>query len=248
MPRLNKYLSEAGVCSRREADRLIQAGKVTVDGRKAVPGMQVEPGQVVKVGKKEIREKNRKVVLAVYKPAGIVCTEDRREKKNIIRYLDYPVRVTYAGRLDKNSEGLLIMTNDGDLINGMMRARFLHEKEYQVKVDRPVTEEFLKKMREGVHIRDEEKGLDEVTRPCQAKAIGKYTFSITLTQGLNRQIRRMCEACGYKAERLLRVRIMNIRLGNMKPGDVRELSEQELKELYGEIKAGQDAGTGRDLK
>lgn len=248
MPRLNKYLSEAGVCSRREADRLIQAGKVTVDGRKAVPGMQVDPGQVVKVGKKEIREKNRKVVLAVYKPAGIVCTEDRREKKNIIRYLDYPVRVTYAGRLDKNSEGLLIMTNDGDLINGMMRARFLHEKEYQVKVDRPVTEEFLKKMREGVHIRDEEKGLDEVTRPCQAKAIGKYTFSITLTQGLNRQIRRMCEACGYKVERLLRVRIMNIRLGNMKPGDVRELSEQELKELYGEIKAGQDAGTGRDLK
>ena len=248
MPRLNKYLSEAGVCSRREADRLIQAGKVTVDGRKAVPGMQVEPGQVVKVGKKEIREKNRKVVLAVYKPAGIVCTEDRREKKNIIRYLDYPVRVTYAGRLDKNSEGLLIMTNDGDLINGMMRARFLHEKEYQVKVDRPVTEEFLKKMREGVHIRDEEKGLDEVTRPCQAKAIGKYTFSITLTQGLNRQIRRMCEACGYKVERLLRVRIMNIRLGNMKPGDVRELSEQELKELYGEIKASQDAGTGRDLK
>ena len=248
MPRLNKYLSEAGVCSRREADRLIQAGKVTVDGRKAVPGMQVEPGQVVKVGKKEIREKNRKVVLAVYKPAGIVCTEDRREKKNIIRYLDYPVRVTYAGRLDKNSEGLLIMTNDGDLINGMMRARFLHEKEYQVKVDRPVTEEFLKKMREGVHIRDEEKGLDEVTRPCHAKAIGKYTFSITLTQGLNRQIRRMCEACGYKVEQLLRVRIMNIRLGNMKPGDVRELSEQELKELYGEIKAGQDAGTGRDLK
>ena len=248
MPRLNKYLSEAGVCSRREADRLIQAGKVTVDGRKAVPGMQAEPGQVVKVGKKEIREKNRKVVLAVYKPAGIVCTEDRREKKNIIRYLDYPVRVTYAGRLDKNSEGLLIMTNDGDLINGMMRARFLHEKEYQVKVDRPVTEEFLKKMREGVHIRDEEKGLDEVTRPCQAKAIGKYTFSIILTQGLNRQIRRMCEACGYKVERLLRVRIMNIRLGNMKPGDVRELSEQELKELYGEIKAGQDAGTGRDLK
>lgn len=248
MPRLNKYLSEAGICSRREADRLIQAGKVTVDGRKAVPGMQVEPGQVVKVGKKEIREKNRKVVLAVYKPAGIVCTEDHREKKNIIRYLDYPVRVTYAGRLDKNSEGLLIMTNDGDLINGMMRARFLHEKEYQVKVDRPVTEEFLKKMREGVHIRDEEKGLDDVTRPCQAKAIGKYTFSITLTQGLNRQIRRMCEACGYKVERLLRVRIMNIRLGNMKPGDVRELSEQELKELYGEIKAGQDAGTGRDLK
>ena len=248
MVRLNKYLSEAGVCSRREADRLILSGQVTVDGQRAVPGMQVTDSQEVRVGKKVIRRKEEKVILAFYKPAGIVCTEDRREKKNIIRYLDYPVRVTYAGRLDKNSEGLLIMTNDGDLINGMMRARFLHEKEYQVKVDRPVTEEFLKKMREGVHIRDEEKGLDEVTRPCQAKAIGKYTFSITLTQGLNRQIRRMCEACGYKVERLLRVRIMNIRLGNMKPGDVRELSEQELKELYGEIKAGQDAGTGRDLK
>lgn len=232
MPRLNKYLSEAGVCSRREADRLIQAGKVTVDGRKAVPGMQVEPGQVVKVGKKEIREKNRKVVLAVYKPAGIVCTEDRREKKNIIRYLDYPVRVTYAGRLDKNSEGLLIMTNDGDLINGMMRARFLHEKEYQVKVDRPVTEEFLKKMREGVHIRDEEKGLDEVTRPCQARAIGKYTFSIILTQGLNRQIRRMCEALGYEVKDLVRVRVMNIRLGSLKEGEYREVTDEELDELY----------------
>lgn len=248
MTRLNKYLSEAGICSRREADRLIQAGKVTVDGRKAVPGMQVEPGQVVKVGKKEIRDRNRKVVLAVYKPAGIVCTGDQREKRNIIRYLDYPVRLTYAGRLDKDSEGLLIMTNDGDLINGMMRARFGHEKEYKVTVDRPVTEEFLRRMREGVHIRDEEKGLNEVTRPCQAEALGKYTFSITLTQGLNRQIRRMCEACGYKVERLLRVRIVNIRLGKMKPGDVRELSKQELEELYGQIKAGQDAGTGRDFK
>lgn len=245
MPRLNKYLSEAGVCSRREADRLIQAGKVTVDGRKAVPGMQVEPGQVVKVGKKEIREKNRKVVLAVYKPAGIVCTEDRREKKNIIRYLDYPVRVTYAGRLDKNSEGLLIMTNDGDLINGMMRARFLHEKEYQVKVDRPVTEEFLKKMREGVHIRDEEKGLDEVTRPCQAKAIGKYTFSITLTQGLNRQIRRMCQALGYEVKDLVRVRVMNIHLGGLKEGEYRKLTDQELEELYDMIKNSPGTASGK---
>ena len=183
MTRLNKYLSEAGVCSRREADRLIKEGRVTVDGKRATPGMQVEPGQIVKVGKKEIRDKNRKVVLAVYKPAGIVCTESPKEKRNIIRYLNYPIRITYAGRLDKDSEGLLIMTNDGDLINGMMRARFGHEKEYKVTVDRPVTDEFLKAMSAGVRIRDEEKGLDAVTRPCQAEAVGKYTFSITLTQG-----------------------------------------------------------------
>lgn len=248
MTRLNKYLSEAGVCSRREADRLILAGRVTVDGKKAVPGMQVEPGQVVKVGKKEIRDQNRKVVLAVYKPSGIVCTESPKEKHNIIRYLDYPVRVTYAGRLDKDSEGLLIMTNDGNLINGMMRARFCHEKQYQVTVDRPVTDEFLKVMSMGVRIRDEEKGLDEVTRPCQTKKIGRYTFSIILTQGLNRQIRRMCKTCGYRVERLVRTRIMNIRLGDMKPGDVRELEEQELKELYGQIKDSQNAGTGRTIK
>ena len=248
MTRLNKYLSEAGVCSRREADRLIQAGRVTVDGKKAVPGMQVEPGQVVKVGKKEITDKNRKVVLAVYKPAGIVCTESPKEKHNIFRYLDYPVRVTYAGRLDKDSEGLLIMTNDGDLINGMMRARFGHEKEYKVTVDRPVTDEFLQMMASGVRIRDEEKGLDEVTRPCRTEKIGKYTFSIVLTQGLNRQIRRMCLVCGYRVERLVRTRVMNIYLGSMKPGDVRELKEQELKELYGQIKDSQDAGTGRTIK
>lgn len=248
MTRLNKYLSEAGVCSRREADRLIQAGRVTVDGKKAVPGMQVEPGQVVKVGKKEITDKNRKVVLAVYKPARIVCTESPKEKHNIIRYLDYPVRVTYAGRLDKDSEGLLIMTNDGDLINGMMRARFGHEKEYKVTVDRPVTDEFLQMMASGVRIRDEEKGLDEVTRPCRTEKIGKYTFSIVLTQGLNRQIRRMCLVCGYRVERLVRTRVMNIYLGSMKPGDVRELKEQELKELYGQIKDSQDAGTGRTIK
>ena len=248
MTRLNKYLSEAGVCSRREADRLIQAGRVTVDGKKAVPGMQVEPGQVVKVGKMEITDKNRKVVLAVYKPAGIVCTESPKEKHNIIRYLDYPVRVTYAGRLDKDSEGLLIMTNDGDLINGMMRARFGHEKEYKVTVDRPVTDEFLQMMASGVRIRDEEKGLDEVTRPCRTEKIGKYTFSIVLTQGLNRQIRRMCLVCGYRVERLVRTRVMNIYLGSMKPGDVRELKEQELKELYGQIKDSQDAGTGRTIK
>lgn len=224
--RLNKYLSEAGVCSRREADRLIADGRVTVDGKKAVQGMQVDAGQTVCVGKKIITGRNEKIVLAVNKPTGIVCTEDMRVKNNVIRFFKYPVRVTYAGRLDKDSEGLLIMTNDGDLINQMMRARYMHEKEYKVTVDKAVTEEFLKKMSAGVRISDREKGLDEVTRPCKVSRIGKYTFSIILTQGLNRQIRRMCEALGYKVTRLVRIRIMNIELGGLKPGAVRKLTEQ----------------------
>ena len=248
MIRLNKYLSEAGVCSRREADRLIESGIVTVDGKTAAPGMKVEDGQEVRVGKKVVKSKMKKTVLAVYKPAGIVCTEDKREKKNIIRFLNYPVRVTYAGRLDKDSEGLLIMTNDGDLINGMMRARYAHEKEYKVKVNKEITPEFIEKMSRGVHIRDKEKNLDAVTRPCTVKKTGKYTFSIILTQGLNRQIRRMCEALGYKVDVLKRIRIMNVELGNLKPGQVRELTEQELKELYGTVKERENAGTGRHLK
>ena len=160
MVRLNKYLSDAGVCSRRDADRLIESGQVSVDGQRAVPGMKVADGQEVKVGKKVIKSNTEKIVLAVNKPAGIVCTEDVREKKNIIRYLKYPVRVTYAGRLDKDSEGLLIMTNDGDLINGMMRARHGHEKEYKVTVNKPVTEDFISKLKEGVRIVDKEKQLD----------------------------------------------------------------------------------------
>lgn len=245
MIRLNKYLSEAGVCSRREADRLIESGIVTVDGKTAAPGMKVEDGQEVRVGKKVVKSKTKKTVLAVYKPAGIVCTEDKREKKNIIRFLNYPVRVTYAGRLDKDSEGLLIMTNDGDLINGMMRARYAHEKEYKVKVNKEITPEFIEKMSRGVHIRDKEKNLDAVTRPCTVKKTGKYTFSIILTQGLNRQIRRMCEALGYKVDVLKRIRIMNVELSNLKPGQVRELTEQELKELYGTVKERENAGISR---
>lgn len=246
MIRLNKYLSDAGVCSRREADKLIESGRVTVDGTKAVPGMKVEPDQVVKVGKKVIGSNAKKIVLAVNKPVGVVCTEDKREKKNIIRYLKYPVRVTYAGRLDKDSEGLLIMTNDGDLINGMMRARYGHEKEYKVTVNKPVTAEFVEQMSAGVHIVDREKELDVVTRPCKVEKIGKFTFTIILTQGLNRQIRRMCEALGYKVTRLIRTRIMNVELGNLKSGEVRELKEQEMKELYERVKESQDAGISRN--
>lgn len=245
MIRLNKYLSEAGICSRREADRLIEAGRVTVDGVQAVPGMKVSEEQKICVGKKVIQGAEQKVVLAVNKPAGIVCTGDMKVKNNIIRFLHYPVRVTYAGRLDKDSEGLLIMTNDGDLINGMMRARYAHEKEYKVRVNKEVTLEFIEKMSRGVHIRDKEKNLDAVTRPCTVKKTGKYTFSIILTQGLNRQIRRMCEALGYKVDVLKRIRIMNVELGDLKPGQVRELTEQELKELYGTVKERENAGISR---
>lgn len=246
MIRLNKYLSEAGVCSRREADRLIESGIVTVDGKTAAPGMKVEDGQEVRVGKKVVKSKTKKTVLAVYKPAGIVCTEDKREKKNIIRFLNYPVRITYAGRLDKDSEGLLIMTNDGELINSMMRARYHHEKEYHVRVDKEITSEFVRQMSEGVHIQDVEKNLDAVTRPCEVKQIGKYTFSIILTQGLNRQIRRMCEALGYKVTKLVRIRIMNVELGSLKSGAVRKIEGQELKKLYEQ--AGTHEGTGGAFK
>lgn len=247
MMRLNKYLSEAGACSRREADRLIESGRVTVDGKRAFLGMQVEEGQTVRIGKKVIRSGNEKVVLAVNKPAGIICTGDPRVKGSIVRFLKYPVRVTYAGRLDKDSEGLLIMTNDGGLIDRMMRARYGHEKEYKVTVDRELTEGFLAQMSAGVHIRDKEKGIDEVTRPCKVEKIGKYTFSIVLTQGLNRQIRRMCEAFGYKVSRLVRTRVMNIELGNLKPGEYRRLNGQELTELYERAEA-ENAGISRDFK
>lgn len=224
--RLNKYLSEAGICSRREADNLIVAGKVTVDGKVAVPGMKVTKEQVVKVGKKQIGGKRDMVLLAVNKPVGIVCTEEKREKNNIIRFLNYPERITYIGRLDKDSEGLLLMTNNGDIINRMMRAGNQHEKEYIVKVDKPVTEDFIRKMGHGVHI------LDTVTRDCKVEAIGRYTFRIILTQGLNRQIRRMSEALGYKVVKLKRVRVMNIELGDLRPGAWRKVTQTEIDTLY----------------
>jgi len=228
--RLNKYLSEAGVCSRREADRLIETGRVTVDGQRAQTGMRIVPGQVVKVGNKVVSKQDEMIVLAVNKPRGIVCTEERRERDSIVRFLNYPVRVTYIGRLDKDSHGLLLMTNNGDIINKMMRAANKHEKEYKVTVNKEITEDFLKKMAAGVPI------LDTVTRPCTVKKIGKYTFSIILTQGLNRQIRRMCEALGYEVKDLLRVRVMNITLDGLKDGQYRKLTDQELNELYDQLK------------
>ena len=199
---------------------------MTVDGVRAETGMKVEPWQVVRIGKKQISRQEEMIVLAVNKPRGIVCTEERRERDSIVRFLNYPVRITYVGRLDKDSEGLLLMTNNGDIINRMMRAANKHEKEYKVTVDKPVTDEFLKEMAGGVPI------LDTVTRPCQVEKLGKYKFKIILTQGLNRQIRRMCEALGYEVKELRRVRIMNIELGNLKPGEYRKVTDQELNELY----------------
>ena len=228
--RLNKFLSEAGVCSRREADRLIENGKVTVDGKRAEMGMRVSPSQRVCVGNIEVRQKNEMVLLAVNKPVGIVCTEEKKEKNNIIRFLNYPTRVTYIGRLDKDSEGLLLMTNNGDIINKMMRAGNQHEKEYKVTVNKPVTKEFIEKMAEGVPI------LDTVTRKCKVEMLGKYKFRIILTQGLNRQIRRMCEYLGYKVTRLERIRVMNITLGELKPGEYRKVTEAEIQKLYELIK------------
>ena len=228
--RLNKFLSEAGVCSRREADKLIESGRVTVDGKRAEMGMKVTESQVVCVGKKQVKPKNEMVLLAVNKPVGIVCTEEKREKNNIIKFLKYPTRITYIGRLDKDSEGLLLMTNNGDIINKMMRAGNEHEKEYVVTVNKPITNEFLEKMAGGVPI------LDTVTRKCKVEKTGKFKFRIILTQGLNRQIRRMCEYCGYKVTQLKRVRVMNIKLGDLKPGEYRAVTEEEIAELYELIK------------
>ncbi len=234
--RLNKFLSEAGVCSRREADRMIEEGRITVDGRKAETGMRVRPDQEIKVGKKIISmEREEEVLLAVYKPVGVVCTTDRREKRNIVDYVGYPVRIYPIGRLDKDSEGLILMTNIGSLVNKMMRAANYHEKEYLVTVHKPVTDAFLERMAKGVRIRKEEKGevlLDAVTRPCQVEKLGKCSFRIILTQGLNRQIRRMCEALGYQVTHLKRVRVLNIELKGMRPGTWRKVTDKELKELF----------------
>lgn len=227
--RLNKYLAECGVCSRRDADRLIEQCRVTVNGKIAAMGTKVSEQDEVAVNGKPLKKQERKVVLALYKPVGVTCTEkDRHAKKTLNDMVKYPVRVTYAGRLDKDSEGLLLLTNDGDLIDAMMRGANRHEKEYVVKVTREVTEEFLEKLAAGVYIKE----LAQTTRPCQVEMLGKYTFRIILTQGLNRQIRRMCAAFGVEVKSLKRVRVMNIMLGNLKPGAFKEITGEELERLY----------------
>ena len=230
MIRLNKYISEAGVCSRREADRLVEAGRVEVDGRTAAVGMQIREDQQVTVDGRPVQrsEGDQRILLAVNKPRGIVCSEVSQGKDvNIIEFLNYPRRITYAGRLDKDSEGLLLMTNQGDLIDRIMRASHFHEKEYEVVTDRPFTDRFLKDMAAGVFLRE----LDVTTRPCRVERLGKRKFRIILTQGLNRQIRRMCRELGFHVQELKRVRIMNIRLNHLKTGAWRHVTEEEYRGL-----------------
>ena len=225
--RLNKYLSEMGYCSRREADRLIDAGKVYVDGVRAGLGYLVEEGQEVRVGKKVLTKKDRPVLLALNKPRGIECTASKAVKHNIVDFVNYSSRVYPVGRLDKDSEGLILLTNQGDLVNKIMRAGNRHEKEYLVTVNRPVNENFLKGMSEPVYLKD----LEVTTRPCQVEQTGKCSFRIILTQGYNRQIRRMCEVFGFQVQRLKRIRILNIRLDGLKTGEYREVTPTEMKKL-----------------
>ncbi len=229
MTRLNKYLAECGVCSRRNADKLIDEGRVIVNGQRAVSGMQVCDRDIIEVNGRKVKAISEKVVLAYNKPVGVVCTEkDRHAGKTIADAVKYPVRLTYAGRLDKDSDGLMLMTNDGELIQHMMKGANGHEKEYVVKVDKELTDGFLSGMSQGVYLKE----LDRTTRPCKLQRVGKYTFKIILTQGLNRQIRRMCAAFGYQVKTLTRIRVLNIELAGLKSGEYRELKGDALATLY----------------
>lgn len=237
--RLNKYLSEMGICSRREADRLMEAGKIWVDGRPAFLGMKIRENQTVSCDGKtvgEVRKKHEEsaasrpkpVLLAVNKPRGVVCTTSNKDRAvNIVEMVRYPERVYPVGRLDKDSEGLIFLTNQGDLVNRIMRGSNYHEKEYVVRVSKAVTEAFVRKLEAGVRLEE----LNVTTRPCRVEVTGRQEFHITLTQGLNRQIRRMCETLGYSVENLRRIRIMNVHLGNLKTGTYRRVTGQEYKEL-----------------
>lgn len=227
--RLNKYLASCGVCSRREADRLIEEGRVVINGRKAEIGDKAGSIDKIEVNGKLLCGKDEKVVFAYYKPVGVTCTErDKFADKKISDVIKFPVRVTYAGRLDKDSEGLLLLTNDGGLIEAMMRGSAGHEKEYIVKVNKEITGDFIVKMAAGVYLRE----LNLTTRPCEAEKIGKFTFRIVLTQGVNRQIRRMTRELGYQVNGIKRVRVVNIRLANLKPGQYRQVKNEELQALY----------------
>ncbi|MBD5545006.1 MAG: pseudouridine synthase [Lachnospiraceae bacterium] len=227
--RINKYIAEAGICSRREADKLIAKGLVTINGKTASMGDRAGSKDKVTVSGKPIGNKNEKVVLAFYKPVGITCTEkDKFADKTILEYVKYPIRITYAGRLDKDSEGLILLTNDGELIQKLMKGSAGHEKEYVVKVKKELTDRFLEEMEKGVYLKE----LEQTTRSCKMEKTGKYTFRIILTQGLNRQIRRMCRELGNEAVSIKRVRIMNVQLGKLPYGKWRLVCGSELEKLY----------------
>lgn len=223
--RLNKFISEKGICSRREADRLIETGKVMVNGEIAKVGMSVDEKDNVLVHNKPLKRKDKLVYLAFNKPVGVTCTTDTSIKGNIISYINYPKRIFHIGRLDKPSQGLILLTNDGDIVNKILRAGNNHEKEYLVTVNNPISEDFIRKMSNGVPI------LDTVTKKCFVKRESKYVFRIILTQGLNRQIRRMCEYLGYSVVKLQRIRIMNINLDGIAEGKWRYLTNNEMNEL-----------------
>ena len=225
--RINKFISEAGICSRREADKLVEAGEVLINGNLAENGSKVYEGDDVTVKGRRIKGADPKVYLAFYKPAGIVCTAEKQEENNLMDYIDYPVRVTYCGRLDKDSEGLLLLSNDGDFMQKLMRGANGHEREYLVRVDKPLTDDFIASMEKGVFLAD----LNVTTKRCRIRKVSDVTFTITITQGLNRQIRRMCRQFDYHVRFLKRVRIENIQLGDMEPGSYRELEPGELSEL-----------------
>lgn len=227
--RLNKFISESGKASRRGADKLIEEGRVRLNGRKAKIGDQVKPGDEVMVNGQRLRLARNNVYLALNKPVGITCTTEKGVKGNIVDLVNHPLRVFNIGRLDKDSDGLILLTNDGDIVNEILRAENNHEKEYIVSVDKPITDEFVEKMSKGVRI------LGQKTLPCQVEQLSKYEFKIILTQGLNRQIRRMCEALDYEVYRLQRVRIMNINLGNLPVGQWRDLTKKEKDRLFKDL-------------
>lgn len=239
LTRLNKYLASCGTCSRREADKLIESGQVLVNGMPAQMGMLVDGTEEIYCQGKRVKGQERKVLLLYHKPSGVTCTEkDSHAEKTIATEVDYPIRVTYAGRLDKESKGLLLLTNDGDLIDEMMRGRNGHEKEYAVRVNKTILASDLKKMSEGLFLED----LGVTTKPCKTRKTGERTFRITLTQGLNRQIRRMCETLGYRVVHLIRLRVVNLELGDLLEGTYREASEEEVRQLWEALRVSNEPG------
>ena len=227
--RLNKYIASSGLCSRREADTLIENGKVTINGIVALQGSKVNPGDIVEVSGRKISPDNEMIYIAFNKSLGITCTTDRRDPSNIIDYIGFDERIFPVGRLDKNSSGLILLTNDGSIVNKLLRAENGHEKEYLVTVNRPYDKDFIRSMESGVPV------LGQLTLPCKIKPSGDKSFKIILHQGLNRQIRRMCEYLGYKVTRLKRIRFMNIMLGDLEPGKWRYLTADEKKALLKDI-------------
>jgi len=230
--RINVYISSSGYCSRREADRLIQSGKVTINGNLASLGMEVNDDNIVEVNGKIITNKPKRVYLAFNKPKGIVSTTDQSKPNNIISYINYPERIFTIGRLDKDTSGLILLTNDGMIVNKILRSENNHEKEYIVEVDKPYDEEFIKKMQTGVEIYNPVQNVRVTTKPSIIKKINSKTFSLIITQGLNLQIRRMCKQLGYNVTSLKRIRIINIKLNDLKTGEWRYLKDDEIKSMF----------------